>query len=614
MTKDPFWSTFGDVLRYRKTLAIAVAGAAINAICFGGGLAMTYPMFKLFFGDKEDTAEGHPIKTLVETELPDWIGQPLVSVIPEDLFQSFVAAMGLILVLSVVGSIGRFLHQYLTLTIAEHVAMRWRSRLFARLVDAPLSQLRQSEASDRASRIIVDTKELARGHIAVFGKALLEAFKVVTFITFALVVDWRLTTIFLMSVIGIAFMLRHVGKVIRRASRGALKAQGNILKHLTATLSSIPVIKAYSASGYERRRFHVISRSFYTQMMRMRIARAFASPVTELLATVGIMLAAIVAAWWVFNQGLDSAAVLTVLLLLGTAASSIKPLTGLHNQVKASDAAARRILEAANDPVEPIAPAIRMQSPRLPRHAGSIRFEQVSFQYHPDADPALVDINLNVSFGQTVAIVGTNGAGKSTLLNLLPRLIDPTQGRVVVDGHDISGTNLRSVREQIAVVAQTPVLFEGTIAENIAYANTTTPMEKIVEAATRAQAHRFISDLPGGYEHTLGEGGTGLSGGQAQRICIARAILRDPAILILDEATSQIDAESEARIAAALAELRQGRTTFIIAHRLSTVVDSDLIVVMDQGRIVDQGTHAELLRSSPLYQSLTRHQLQPPAA
>ena len=250
----------------------------------------------------------------------------------------------------------------------------------------------------------------------------------------------------------------------------------------------------------------------------------------------------------------------------------------------------------------------------LERHHESIEFEAVSYSYRGQQTPAIDGVSLKVEHGQTVAIVGGNGSGKTTLLNLLPRLTSPNRGRVLIDGTDIAGVNLKAFRRQLAVVPQQSVLFEGTIADNIAYGQLDAKRDEIESASQAAFAHDFVSTLPDGYDTVLGEGGSGLSGGQKQRLCIARAILRDPAVLILDEATSQIDADSEAKINRALNSFRAGRTTFIIAHRLSTVIDCDMIVVMDAGKIVGRGTHAQLLERCGVYRTLTHTQLQPAQA
>ena len=244
---------------------------------------------------------------------------------------------------------------------------------------------------------------------------------------------------------------------------------------------------------------------------------------------------------------------------------------------------------------------------RLPRHARSIEFRDVSYTYEGSPRPAVASVSLVVAHGSRVACVGPNGCGKTTLLSLVPRLLEAGSGSVLIDGVPISRVSVRSLRRQIGVVTQDAVLFAGSIGENIAYGTPATRAE-VESAAQKARAHDFIMAMNNGYDSILAEGGVGLSGGQRQRLAIARAILRDPAILILDEATSMIDADSEAQISAALAEFSKGRTCLIVAHRLSTVVSCDQIVVMDQGRIVGVGTHAELNATCPTYQQLARHQ------
>jgi subfamily B ATP-binding cassette protein MsbA len=313
---------------------------------------------------------------------------------------------------------------------------------------------------------------------------------------------------------------------------------------------------------------------------------------------------------------------------LGIAGASLRPLTGIVNDIQQSSAAARRDLGSAlAEPPEPGHSTVRTDDrgrrsrvkeplPRLARHEREIRFDGVTFTYPGAEHPSLHAVELTVPHGQTVAIVGPNGSGKTTLMALIPRLFDPDEaldnprggGRVLIDGHDIRMVSLRSLRRQIAVVTQETVLFRGTIAENIAYGMRGATREQIEAAARGARAEEFIA-AKGGFDAEVGERGLTLSGGQRQRLAIARAILRDPAILLLDEATSMIDAESEARINDALAEFSAGRTTLIVAHRLSTVMNADRIVVLDEGRLVDHGTHAELLQRCSVYKGIAEHQL-----
>jgi len=622
MKRSAFWKTTLELLRYKKQLAVAFAGALVSAACFGAGLSMLLPVLKLFFNTELLQAGDHPLKAMIDqalvgeeaaqwqTDLTAWLNGH----IPGDVFWSFVLIMSIIALFTVVGSVGRYIHQLVSITVTQQVAVAWRDRLFRKLIDAPVSYFLGQNASDHASRAMFDTGVLSRGHLAVLGKALPEILKGIAAVILALCLDYRLTLLALIGAPLSGVVLHRFGKVIERASKRALQQQAGMLKTVNEVLGALHIIKTHGAEGYERRRFRRLNRSLFDEQMKMRQARALASPVIETLGLFFVLAAALVAAWYVFKQDVDPATFLLVLISLGAAGASLKPLTALHTQIKEADAAAKRLIEGADITGEPISLTDRAGLPVLDRHHGSITFEAITYAYRGAESPALQGVSLQVDHGQTVAIVGGNGSGKTTLLNLLPRLTAPTAGRVLIDGTDTAGVNLKSMRRQIAVVPQQSVLFEGTIADNIAYGQLDAKRDDIIAAATAAFAHEFVDTLPDGYDTLLGEGGSGLSGGQKQRLCIARAILRDPAILILDEATSQIDADSEAKINRAMESFRAGRTTFIIAHRLSTVVDSDLIVVMDDGRIVDQGKHAELLERCPVYQTLTQTQLQPAQA
>ena len=618
MKRSAFWKTTAELLRYKKQLAVAFGGALVSAACFGAGLGMLLPVFTLFF-DTELADGEHPLKKLIDgalvkddayawqIDLAAWLNAQ----VPDDIFKSFLVIMGIIATFTVVGSVGRYIHQLVSITVTQQVAVAWRDRLFRKLVDAPISFFLGQNASDHASRAMFDTGVLARGHLAVLGKALPEILKGIAAVIVALCLDYQLTLLALIAAPLSGIVLHRFGKIIERASKRALQQQAGMLKTVNEVLGALHVIKSHGAEGYERRRFRRLNRSLFDEQMKMRQARALASPVIETLGLFFVLAAALVAAWFVFDQGVDPATFLLVLISLGAAGASLKPLTALHTQIKEADAAAKRLIEGAGIDGEPISLNDRIDLPVLPRHHDSIEFQSVSYLYRGHHPPALNDVSLKVQHGQTVAIVGGNGSGKTTMLNLLPRLTDPSSGKVLVDGVDIAGINLKAYRRQLAVVPQQSVLFEGSIADNIAYGQLDAKRENIEAAAKAAFAHSFVTELDHGYDTLLGEGGSGLSGGQKQRLCIARAILRDPAILILDEATSQIDADSEAKINKAMEAFRTGRTTFIIAHRLSTVVDSDIIVVMDDGQIVDHGTHAELLERCEIYQTLTHTQLQP---
>lgn len=616
---DPFWISAKVLLRYRRALALAAGGALLSALCFGAGLGMLMWVFQLLLSPEKslhDAIAATVTARLDRPSVPRFLhdgAMGIVQQLPHDPFGGFVTIMAVIAALTVVGSSGRYLHELITITISQRAALVWRGRMFRRLIHAPMSQVIMRGNADFISRVIADTGLLEVGYRAILGKTVAELSKGAVALVLAIWLDWKLTLLALIAAPLIATVLRKFGKRIRRAAKRAMMQRGRIVGALNESLGGLAVVKAHNAEGYERRRFGRVNRDLFAQEMRMRQARALSSPVIDTVALLAVMSAASVAAWFIFGQGQGQPVAperyFTVLVMLAAAGNSLKPLTALHNQLSEASAAATRVLETASLPVEPVGADAPRGLPRLPRHAASIRFDDVSFRYPGAARPAVCGVTLDVVHGQTVAVVGSNGSGKTTLLSLLPRLLVPESGRVLVDDVDTASVSLRSLRGQMAVVTQQNVLFEGTIAQNIAYGRRHESMDRIRAAAKAAFADEFVSALPGGYDAVLGEGGGGLSGGQRQRLCIARAILRDPAILILDEATSQIDADSEAKINLALRELRRGRTIFVIAHRLSTVVDADMIVVMDDGRVVDRGTHAQLLSRCAVYQTLTQTQL-----
>jgi ABC-type multidrug transport system fused ATPase/permease subunit len=593
-------------------MAFSFGGAAVAACTFGAGLGMILPTLHLLL-EQQQTLGDLVTDHLAGPERVAWkraLGNWLLSWLPTGRLAGFALVMGVIFVLSIIGTTATFVREFAAITLAFRASMQWRGRLFRRLVDVPIETLLRDGGSDRITRVLLDTRIMSGGYQMLLGRSLGEILGMMAALTVALVINWSLTMIALITVPVIVFLLRTLGRTIRRATRRALHQQGRMINALNESIGNLMVVKVHSAEGQERRRFAVINRAVYEEEMRARRAKALSSPLLKTLSQTAMIAVALVAAWLTFERGVPATEFMTVLAALAAAGTSAKPLSSLNNQIHEASAAARRVMEVLDLPEEEPAETGR-RLPALARHAKSVVFESVGYTY-PNAEmAALRDVTLEVGHGETVAIVGANGSGKTTLLSLLPRLLKPSNGRVLVDGTDVSDVRIRSLRDQLGVVSQQAVLFQGTIADNIAYGRHYVPRERIVDAAKAAYADEFIAGLPDRYETMLGEGGTGLSGGQKQRVCIARALLRDPAIMILDEATSQIDSDSEAKINQALRDLRRQRTTFVIAHRLSTVIDADRIVVMEAGRIVDQGTHDELLERCKIYQTLTQTQLQP---
>jgi subfamily B ATP-binding cassette protein MsbA len=378
-----------------------------------------------------------------------------------------------------------------------------------------------------------------------------------------------------------------------------------MLGKLSEAFGSVRVIKVYNQQEYEQTKFVNIINKLLKHLLRVSKADSATGPIMEVPGMLAGSAALLFGIHWVLSGGMDETEFFGLLLLLGAAAESVRKSSDIWNNVQQSNAAAERIFELLNEPLEVEKPDARI----LETVNGRIEFRNVVFSYPGSSQPVLNGVNLIVQAGHNIAIVGPNGSGKTTMVNLIPRFYDVDSGAVLIDGVDIRDLKLHSLREHIGLVTQNVVTFNDTVAANIGYGKNGATMDEIIAAAERAKAHEFITQLPNGYETKIGEHGTGLSGGQLQRIVIARAILKDPAILIFDEATSQVDAESEAKIHTAIEEIMNRRTSIIIAHRFSTVVSADIIVVMDKGRIVAQGKHDELIRRCRLYQNLYETQL-----
>ncbi|HNX26408.1 MAG TPA: ABC transporter ATP-binding protein, partial [Phycisphaerae bacterium] len=395
-----------------------------------------------------------------------------------------------------------------------------------------------------------------------------------------------------------------LGKRMKKASRRALENWAVMLAVLEETLVGIRVVKTYTMEAAERKRFYRTNKTLFKQQRRMARIDAAIAPLVEAFGITAGMVAAGFAGWAVLKSEIDPYKFMTWMGMLVAVFDPIRKLSQVASRFQNADAAAERIFELHDAQQEKRSPLL----PQLPVHSKSIEFRHVSFVY-PNSDVKAVDnANFIVQAGQSVAIVGPNGCGKTTLLSMLPRLLEPTEGNIFIDGHNIADYSIRSLRQQIGVVTQETVIFNATIFDNIAYGLRRPSREKVIAAAQKAFVDEFVSEMPDGYDTMVGQRGSTLSGGQRQRIAIARAILRDPAILIFDEALSQIDPDSEQKIYQATKEFIKGRTTFMIAHRFSTILASNVIFVMDGGKIIATGSHEELLNRCELYTHLYRTQ------
>ena len=604
----------------------------------------------------------------VELRLPPlpWYlvwGQNVARHVPVHPIWAIASVFGCVALLAVVSNVIKFFQEYFSDKAAIMAVQDIRRRMYDHVLHVPMSHFGARGTSDITSRLTQDSQELAQGFKTVLGQTIQEPIKAAFAFGLAVWVSWKLTLFIVLFAPVMFAIIKTLGKKMRRANRRALINSSSMLGQIEGTLIGIRVVKGASAERFERRRYSRIMDRLVQEQLRMSRIDAFSQPTIETLTLFVVGGVVLVASYMVLIQhSLEATSFILVMACLAGIGDSMRRLSKVNNVLQKSNAAATRIFEVLDLPTEkPRALVVEekaedkgtrgrgdkgtaaaalagangnlttdngqrttcaAQRPRikLPALRREVRFENITFGYPNSTTPALVDVSLTVPKGRSVAVVGRNGSGKTTLLALLPRFYDPQRGRVLIDGVDVKDATLRSLRSQISIVTQDSVIFPGTIAENIAYGQPLADRAEVIEAAKRAFAHDFILEKPQGYDTMLGELGGQLSGGQKQRICIARAIFRKAPILILDEATSQVDAESEHLIQQAIDGLMHDApaagssyggppTTFVIAHRFSTILSADVIVVMDRGRIIGQGKHDELLRTCETYAQLYERQL-----
>jgi len=419
------------------------------------------------------------------------------------------------------------------------------------------------------------------------------------------VIDWRLALIVMTVtplIVAIAYRYSHVSHPVLRDVQQKLADVATVAEE---SIVGVHVVKSFAQEPARAERFGHASDSVFRQSLRANRQRALYVPLLTFLPLVAQAAVLLAAGRMVVSGSLTLGAFFSFNLLLAMLVMPLRMLGMWIGQAQRATASGERIFEILDEPEEI---ADRPDARELPRGPGDVRFEGVMFGYEPDR-PVLANVDLELQAGRTVALIGHTGSGKTTLASLLPRFYDATSGRVLVDGVDVRDVSRRSLRREIGVISQDPFLFSASVRENIAFGIPDAPIEAVEAAARAAQAHAFVEELPKGYETVIGERGITLSGGQRQRIAIARALLIDPRILILDDATASVDATTEALIRDGLREAMRGRTTIIIAHRLSTIALADEVVVLDHGRIAARGTQAELLRTSAVFQELHEHGL-----
>lgn len=494
-----------------------------------------------------------------------------------------------------------FLQQYLVVRLEQSIVRDLRNQVYSHLMELDLRFFGRIRGGQIVSRLTSDVDQLRMLLTKNLFKLLTSVFEVLILIGALLLISPRLTFIALVAMPVLFGAWGRILKRLRRGDRTVLNLAGEVASHLQETTNGVRQVKAAAAERFEVERFTALTQRYFKAHIRTERVRALASPLSEMIGAFGTVLLLWYGARMVLVEGtIEAASFIGFLALSLKMYQPAKWLSKFPSLVGPGVVGAERIFEFLDTPIEMV------DRPGARTFGGvrdAIRFEQVSFHY-VDGEPVLRDVTFEAKAGHVTALVGPSGAGKTTLVDLVARFYDPTAGRVTADGVDLRDFSIRSFRSKLGIVTQESFLFHDTVRANIAYSLVDAPQEAVEAAARAANAHEFIMQLPDGYETVLGERGTRLSGGQRQRIAIARAILRDPPILILDEATSALDSESERLVQEAIEKLLEGRTVFVIAHRLSTVRHADQILVLQEGRVVQFGTHEQLLTEGGTYRRL----------
>jgi subfamily B ATP-binding cassette protein MsbA len=512
----------------------------------------------------------------------------------------------LIVAISIVRGVAGFVSEYTMNVIARRVITNLRGDVFERFLRLPSAYYDRSSLGVLLSKLTYNIEQVAESTTKSLTVAIRDGFTIVGLIGWMIWIDSGLALLILVLAPVIAALIRYLSRRFRRYSVRIQDSMGDVTRVTGEVLAAHRIVKVFNGQEYETRRFSEFNERNRRLNMRLAAAKAGGEPIVMQIGALGIA----VVIYFATTSGLTPGSFVSFLSAMLLVTAPLKRLTTINASLQQGIAAGQSIFALLDSEVERGGRTVLAGRAR-----GDVEYRNVSFAYTPEKGRVLRDVLLSIPAGQTVALVGRSGSGKSTLVSLLPRFYDPDAGQILLDGRDIRDYTLESLREQISLVSQEVVLFNDTIARNIAYGSLAdAPREAIVRAARAAHVLAFADELPEGLETMVGDRGVLLSGGQRQRIAIARALLKDAPILILDEATSSLDSESERHIQTALDALMRDRTTLVIAHRLSTVEKADRIIVLHEGRVIESGTHAELIESGGLYATLYRMQFREPEA
>jgi subfamily B ATP-binding cassette protein MsbA len=578
----------------------------LHIVCSLGAYVLIIPFVELMFG-LNGVPEAEPELGLNQKQLVDWAFWHLYQ------YKATHGIWGCLLIVaagyvgcSLLSNFFRFMAQVFLGLIRNGLIERLRNDIYHKVTILPVAFFNSKRRGDLMSRMSNDIVDM-EWCVGVLQSLVKEPLNVVVFASILLFVSWRLFVLFLLVLPLGVWLIARIGKRLKRTSQRGQNELGRLSAILEESLASLKAVKSFGREDDREKVFAEANGGYSRTMVKVAMSRELSSPLSEILGTLALVIILIIGGWQVIDGSIQPSVFIFFVIIFARIIPPIQAIVRAYNTLQKSSASAERFLEVLD------ADEVIVEKPGATVLSGfgdRIEFHNVSFSYggrqEDRESPAMVlkNINLVVPKGKTIAIVGPSGAGKTTLVDLLPRFYDCTEGFISVDGHPIRDLNINSLRAQFGLVSQNCILFNDTVANNIAFGAENYSVEAIREAARVAHADEFIDQLPQGYDTSIGDRGLNLSGGQRQRLSIARAVLRDTPILLLDEATSALDAESERAVQQGLDALMQGRTSIVIAHRLSTIRHADLIVVLDHGEIVEQGTHEELLSHDGLYKKL----------